>query len=1079
MSEAFRHVNFDAHNISACGQAQLIFCVITHVYRLSSVLSRFPDDVKLVKSAGMYNTWRGVYAQHYFWKERHLTSYMNVALDYWAGPIKGSRSTCNATLTSLSFQETTSPPVHPPPRSATTATTITSDADDATILDFSAFIPSVSLSSDITLSESAPGRTLAAKESVMSRFSGGPIQKPINAPSLTVIVLANEATVGPLRVALCTWLREVKPLAVASAPSSSPPLSVVIATDFLREKLLEGAPSKIPMADFTFVRVSLASNYLDSLREVAAAIAPTERSLQATALGLKKTVDSGALRRALGDFVLIVQPFTLVRPGRLVALLGARREAERDQMPDDGRGFVGGFITDAASDLSTMGLAPRPSSELGMVLSREAFAAVALGMSGAAGDVDPRGGNRYLAEPLCDLPSDFRSVDSGVSLIASCALFAAKALEPRFFFTDTASDKRRRLSLPSYLTDMSIDASGHPLFAAWQGSGDALSEDAAASFVTLGPLNPREMAFFADVVAVNEAFSTLPESSGKRPKSLKVPEPAASASVSHSSHGGGDLSSVLFAVLVRETDAMRTIVNILSTWASGGASAVLAVDESTFTYLLEDVETMADKGVWSSGNRSKMLTAIAEARKANPMKHIRNSMKNMMRFKFQPHFNAAAKGKAAKMKKDSSSSLMKPTRRRLFSNEGSMSTSHRVEESSHGTLVPLASAAVSMKACWREVLSSLPTAPVAGQGESSTALSTLSVHGAWLRMAFGFTNWRDGEGDDPTRTKRALLSMIGVLVALVGMLRGISTVCKRSESNNNILLTGRSQSISSLSQQQQQQHHRPQGSRKTRFFCALTVAFCTASITMGTTFRLRSSSRVDTSIPPFSGTAVDSADHRLTRGSMMSMDGELEDIERKSDSFDHIEELFEKCLERRGSFGAQLEETLGTEAFAVPPQVSAIADGYPTAERGRSRSWKESPRANTGPMHEPSSSSMPRKKFETGSLLSPLTPRQMDEVLAWGLGRSSAQRRTSPLTSSSTLMLPESHGKPHGFFASKNLVAPTLKSKMPIHRAVHLVGLDLPPRPQTTSSKFYTGNRLTKDKSWDMWLRRKVLRKYK
>jgi len=92
----------------------------------------------------------------------------------------------------------------------------------------------------------------------------------------------------------------------------------------------------------TFVRLELASNLADSLRFVATRPPP----------------QSGLLQRT--PATLVAHPFTLVRPAGLAAFL-------RQRFPDlralDEARFVAGHVTDAVSDLSTMGLVPRPAHE--------------------------------------------------------------------------------------------------------------------------------------------------------------------------------------------------------------------------------------------------------------------------------------------------------------------------------------------------------------------------------------------------------------------------------------------------------------------------------------------------------------------------------------------------------------------------------------------------------------------------------------------------------------------------------------------------------------------------------------------
>ena len=97
------------------------------------------------------------------------------------------------------------------------------------------------------------------------------------------------------------------------------------------------APCDYAVANF--VSLGLASNWADSLRSVA-------------------TSTPSLTRRS--PFTLLVHPFTLVRPQGLAAFL---HRSFPDGGPSGDHPFLAGHVTDAVSDLSSMGQAPKPAHE--------------------------------------------------------------------------------------------------------------------------------------------------------------------------------------------------------------------------------------------------------------------------------------------------------------------------------------------------------------------------------------------------------------------------------------------------------------------------------------------------------------------------------------------------------------------------------------------------------------------------------------------------------------------------------------------------------------------------------------------
>jgi len=283
----------------------------------------------------------------------------------------------------------------------------------------------------------------------------------------------------------------------------------------------------------------------------------------------------------------------------------------------------------------------------------------------------PRGGDL-----LCAQSSDFRSVDSGVALLSSCAF-------------------PQRLSFPP-ATFQKV-AHLHETFAPWHRMHQPLSPALAARFITLGPFSNA-----ADMMAANEmanaAEATRSSSSGDSGDGAKKIERAmvdtfqhnskssaednlrsinqakrrlfnieGSSSSSSSSASSGSVNgsnnsndrrrrllseqnldrasftpsssavqskpssagSIVFAVLVRESVAMDTIVDTLTTW-SHSSSVLFFVDMNTFDYLEEDLTILADKGSFSK-QHGALAKDVRAVRKQFALKHVRHSVRTMQR----------------------------------------------------------------------------------------------------------------------------------------------------------------------------------------------------------------------------------------------------------------------------------------------------------------------------------------------------------------------------------------------------------------------------------------------------------------
>jgi hypothetical protein len=215
-------------------------------------------------------------------------------------------------------------------------------------------------------------------------------------------VLANENTLPLLRAALCDprgWMAQ-----------RLNPGDVIVAADFKPSALFDGPsatpavpPGGSPGGPFggdpggircppcharvrrrvTFVAVPLPSHYLDTVTRVHAFLARRDGGASAAAAprnaatATNGTTAAAAAAAAAGGqaawsakkkhawpFLLVIQPFTLLRPGRLSALLRAAALDPAGRVVES-IAYVAGRVHDAASDPSSMGMFPRCEGRAG------------------------------------------------------------------------------------------------------------------------------------------------------------------------------------------------------------------------------------------------------------------------------------------------------------------------------------------------------------------------------------------------------------------------------------------------------------------------------------------------------------------------------------------------------------------------------------------------------------------------------------------------------------------------------------------------------------------------------------------
>ena len=267
----------------------------------------FPTDVRITPRIVDYNTWGGNYAQHYFWKEAHVKSYFGVALDSWGNPLVLNTDGSEKGSTCASVKLKAVPPSNAP----------------------------------------TPQPTVSMPPTPQTVVEG----------DFTVVLMTNRNTASLARVAICTWVQEVKPG------------HVMVAADFERSHLEGGCVHKSTVRKLGFLVVPLPSNYYDTLQRLWAAHKNAKITLK--------------------SFVIFLQPFTLLRPGRLASFL---RDAQvspfmpciqplllpgcclkrprfschtqaRDPAFMSSSSYAAGALGDAVSELSSMGMLPRPAHE--------------------------------------------------------------------------------------------------------------------------------------------------------------------------------------------------------------------------------------------------------------------------------------------------------------------------------------------------------------------------------------------------------------------------------------------------------------------------------------------------------------------------------------------------------------------------------------------------------------------------------------------------------------------------------------------------------------------------------------------
>jgi len=367
-----------------------------------------------------YNTWGGVYAQHYFWKEEHARSYFAVALDAWIHPSEyfdssttrlaaagAVRATCGIVIGSstsphsiselkstsigVSVQEEGSSSTIPSAGSSSIRSNGGSNGGQSKDLSHVAFATSSDtgytdgdgvdkMPESVTRSSDATDdRTESSQDEV---FSSSTALRSTPASLFGVLVLANGNTLPMLRSALCHpkgWMA-----------SGLNPEDVIVAGDFEPSALFSGRTSSSsfhasavnsastsdnsPPCDenvrqrVAFVHVPLSSNYVHSLSTVRSFLQHRNQRVAASAAnGTTAGVSANAStttraqlpRMTKWPFLVVIQPFTLLRPKRLTAFLQASLLNPQSRPVMQSPAYVAGHIYDAVSDPSSVGLFPR------------------------------------------------------------------------------------------------------------------------------------------------------------------------------------------------------------------------------------------------------------------------------------------------------------------------------------------------------------------------------------------------------------------------------------------------------------------------------------------------------------------------------------------------------------------------------------------------------------------------------------------------------------------------------------------------------------------------------------------------
>ena len=390
------------------------------IYNHSIQAPLHPNWIVRASKVKNYNTWGGAYAQHYFWKEEHARSYFAVALDAWIHPLEyfdsstaklaagRVRATCGVVIDTVMSQpinnlKTTSGGIRVQEEGSSSSGTSKSSNDGSGGVTSRSFTNVTPITSNDAVYEDADGvdrtsglkanyntasadRTEYSKDEVLSSSTSSG-----SAPALLfgVLVLANENTLPMLRNALCHprgWMA-----------TGFEPVDVIVAGDFEPSALFSGrssssstsASAAAGAADasasispphctehvrrrVTFVLVPLPSNYFNSLSTVHTFLQNSNQSAAASAAnatGAGAGSSTGAGTSSIGavkllgmkkwPYLMVIQPFTLLRPERLTAFLQASLLDSQLRSVMQSPAYIAGHICDAVSDLSSMGLFPR------------------------------------------------------------------------------------------------------------------------------------------------------------------------------------------------------------------------------------------------------------------------------------------------------------------------------------------------------------------------------------------------------------------------------------------------------------------------------------------------------------------------------------------------------------------------------------------------------------------------------------------------------------------------------------------------------------------------------------------------